>query len=297
MGSGIMCEDVFKGMASAPCAASGTVSEAAASPSGMCCVTPVEMDQLVPLFKGMDETMILSCLQGFMGKAWADRLPNPSCARIVTGDCCFFAGQPNEALVAGSFADHPAAFLLCICEGDAWHPLIERCFSGRFNRFNRYALRKEPDVFSRERLHAFESSLPAGYALVPLRGDLVQAVGKHEWSRDFVSNFRDADDFEARGLGWVVLHEGEPVCGASSYTVYREGIEIQIQTREDHQRRGLARACAAKLILDCLARGLYPSWDAANPESLALAEQLGYHFSHAYVTYEVFAASAPIHPD
>ena len=39
--------------------------------------------------------------------------------------------------MAGSFADHPAAFLLCIYVGDAWHPLIERCFSGRFNRFKR----------------------------------------------------------------------------------------------------------------------------------------------------------------
>ena len=37
-----------------------------------------------------------------------------------------------------------------------------------------------------------------------------------------------------------------------------------------------APACGAALVLTCLARGLYPSWDAANRESVALAEKLGY---------------------
>ena len=51
---------------------------------------------------------------------------------------------------------------------------------------------------------------------------------------------------------------------ASSYTVYRGGIEIEIDTHPDHRRRGLARACGAALMLECLKRGLY-SWDAQNP--------------------------------
>lgn len=52
-------------------------------------------------------------------------------------------------------------------------------------------------------------------------------------------------------------------------------------------RRGLATACAARLLLACLERGLYPSWDAANPASAALAEKLGYRPAGAYVTYAV----------
>lgn len=43
----------------------------------------------------------------------------------------------------------------------------------------------------------------------------------------------------------------------------------------------------AKLILECLEEGLYPSWDAQNKWSVALAEKLGYHFSHEYVAYEI----------
>lgn len=65
------------------------------------------------------------------------------------------------------------------------------------------------------------------------------------------------------------------------------GIEIEIDTKEEHRRQGLAYACGAKLILECLNKGWYPSWDAQNKWSVALAEKLGYHFSHEYPAYEV----------
>ena len=66
------------------------------------------------------------------------------------------------------------------------------------------------------------------------------------------------------------------------------GIEIEIDTKEECRRRGLALACGARLILECLDRGLYPSWDAANLDSVRLAEKLGYRFDRAYTAYETY---------
>ena len=290
-----MGERAMNDMKAAQCDADGAPAEdASRAPSGMIQVSPAEMRRLEPLFRGTEDTMVLSCLQGFMGNAWVDKLSEPTCARMIVGDICFFSGEPNDMAVAGVFMDHPVASMLCVPEQEVWEPLIERHFPDKLNRFSRYAFRKDPAAFSRDRLRAYVERLPDGYTLMPLTGDLVETVMSHEWSRDFVSNFADAADYRNRGIGWVVLHAGEPVCGASSYTVYRDGIEIQIDTREDHRRRGLARACAASLILDCLDRGLYPSWDAANRESVALAEQLGYRFSHAYATYEVHRPERPL---
>ena len=85
----------------------------------------------------------------------------------------------------------------------------------------------------------------------------------------------------------VIVKEGVPVSGASSYSGYPGGIEIEIDTRADFRRKGLARICGAKLILECLERGLYPSWDAHNPGSAALAKKLGYRFDRAYAAYEM----------
>lgn len=77
------------------------------------------------------------------------------------------------------------------------------------------------------------------------------------------------------------------MAGASSYTFYREGIEIEIDTKESHRRKGLATACGASLILECLKRDKYPSWDAIDLRSVALAEKLGYHRAEDYTTYFV----------
>ncbi|MDE7014441.1 MAG: GNAT family N-acetyltransferase, partial [Kineothrix sp.] len=89
-------------------------------------------------------------------------------------------------------------------------------------------------------------------------------------------------------LGVLVKKDGRPVAGASSYTTYRGGIEVEIDTKEEYRRKGLASVCGARLILECLARNIYPSWDAQNKWSVALAEKLGYHFSHTYDAYEIY---------
>ena len=90
------------------------------------------------------------------------------------------------------------------------------------------------------------------------------------------------------GIGVVMLKDRQLVSGASSYTTYENGIEIQVDTKEEYRRKGLAEICSAKLILMCLERGIYPSWDAQNKSSFALAEKLGYHCSHTYTAYEVY---------
>ena len=99
--------------------------------------------------------------------------------------------------------------------------------------------------------------------------------------------YKNTDDYRERGIGTAVLFDGTLAAGASSYTVYQGGIEIEIDTKEEHRRRGLARACAARLILECLDRGLYPAWDAHNKASPALALKLGYHFDKEYEAFEI----------
>lgn len=107
------------------------------------------------------------------------------------------------------------------------------------------------------------------------------------WCQDLVSQFEDYETYKKLGIGIAVLKGESLAAGASSYARYREGIEIEIDTKEEFRRNGLAYACGAKLILECLNKGLYPSWDAQNQASAALAEKLGYHFDHEYKAFEI----------
>ena len=85
----------------------------------------------------------------------------------------------------------------------------------------------------------------------------------------------------------VILKDGKIVSGASSYTRYKEGIEIEVDTVESERRKGLASAVCSSLILECLRKGLYPSWDAHDMNSVQLARRFGYEYDHDYVAYEL----------
>ena len=104
---------------------------------------------------------------------------------------------------------------------------------------------------------------------------------------DFVSAFGSKERYLQIGRGMVITKNDEIVSGASSYTRYNEGIEIEVDTVESERRKHLATVVCAALILDCLQDGLYPSWDAQNMNSVHLAEKLGYEFAHEYIAYEV----------
>lgn len=149
-------------------------------------------------------------------------------------------------------------------------------------------MKKEKDIFDKKRLQHIVSQLPPKYTINCIDEADYLACKSEAWCRDFVSQFADWQSYERYGLGVVVKKDGVIVSGASSYSAYLEGIEVEIDTKEEYRRRGLALVCGAGLILECLKWGRYPSWDAQNLWSAALAEKLGYHFDYEYDAYEIY---------
>lgn len=239
------------------------------------------------LFGGWQETMIWSCVQGVMGHLYTDSVQNPKSVMAVLGDFCFFAGAANQELVSYKPDWCEQDFIIMTASSPEWFGVIEKVYGNRAKKVSRYAFKKEPEVFDKEKLRGFAESAGREYTLRMIDRKLFDHCRKQEWSRDFVSLFADYDAYQRTGLGVVALKEGEPVSGASSYSSYRGGIEIEIDTKNEYRRQGLATACGARLIMECLERGMYPSWDAQNLWSVALAEKLGYHLEHEYTAYEI----------
>ena len=240
-------------------------------------LSELKSNRLSELFDGWEETMIWSCLQGVMGRGEVNA--SGDAGLIVNRDFSFLTGKPDRALLQKA----PGPIL--VPRTEVWRPLIEDLYGPRAVRETRYAIRKEPEVFDRERLESVVKALPAGYELRMIDEDLVPTLLAEEWSRDFCAALDSPADCCRQGVGVAALYEGVPVAGAGSYVVYRGGIEIEIDTRRDHRRKGLAAACGAALILACLDRGLYPSWDAIDLRSAALAEKLGYRRGEPYTVY------------
>lgn len=242
----------------------------------------MSIEKAATLFDGWNEAMIWSCLQGHMGNMATDHCECPTSAMVEVGDICFFAGQPNSSLFQSI-----AGFKLLVPKDKNWEKLIESYYGKRARRFFRYAIKKEPDVFDKEKLIGYIKALNHCYEIKLFNEKIFQMARSEAWSVDLCSQFKDYADYEKRAVGIAILHEGKLVSGASPYAVYNGGIEIEIDTKPEYRQKGLATVCGAKLILECLACKLYPSWDAHDMRSVSLAEKLGYRMDYPYVTYEL----------
>ena len=242
-------------------------------------------ENIKEIFGNWKESLIWSCLQGVMGEIHTNTTEDAAMA--ILGDFAFYAGTPSEELVRFKPESCEQDFIIMVPQNDAWAAMIEKCYGDKAKKVTRYAIKKEKDIFDISKLEQAILKLPKGYELKLLEEQEYDLCRNNGWANDLVSQFKDYDTYRKLGLGVAVLKDGELVAGASSYSRYNEGIEIEIDTREDHRRKGLAYVCGAKLILECLKKSLYPSWDAQNKWSVALAEKLGYHFSHEYTAYEI----------
>ncbi len=243
-----------------------------------------QMRRVASLFGDWPETLIWTCLEGTMGQVYVDDSQSPQSALALYGRQSFF----------GFLAGKPNLDLLKMCEGkdiilvpqtQAWSDLIEGTYGDRIRAFNRYATKKDT-AFDLGYLQSLVENLSADFELYPIHSELYQTCLQEEWSRDLVGNYADVAQFLELGLGYVIVHKGQVVSGASSYASYSGGIEIEVDTRKDYRRMGLAAVCVAKLILVCLKRGLYPSWDAHTLTSLKFAEKMGYQLDKPYQAFE-----------
>lgn len=238
-------------------------------------------DRVVPLFGKWEETMIYSCIDQVMGKLFVTDREHPKavCARV--GCFSFYAGEPDIELVMNK----PEGFTIMVPQTAAWSELIAACFP-KAKKVTRYAMKKDTR-FDENKLWEFVNGLPEGYEICKINSAIYDQCLTNPFTADFVSAFQDKERYLKYGRGMVIFKENEIVSGASSYSRYLQGIEIEVDTIPSERRKHLACAACAALILDCLKEGLYPSWDAQNMHSVYLAKKLGYEFSHAYTAYEL----------
>ena len=240
-----------------------------------------DTEKVKHLFLNWEETLIYSCLQKVMGKIYVTDIENPKSAYAFVGCFAFYAGEPNRELVRGK----PDGFVIMVPQNEDWAKLMEECFADA-KLITRYAIKKNTK-FDVEKLQETLKRLPSGYELHKIDADIYDRCLQNAVTADFVSSFESKENYLKYGRGIVILKGDVIVAGASSYTRYLEGIEIEVDTIETERRKQLATIACAALILECLEENLYTSWDAQNMNSVHLAEKLGYEFSHEYIAYEV----------
>jgi len=216
-------------------------------------------------------------LEGTVGRALADDAGDPHAAvlevpslqlGIVGGD----AAHPSARAYVEQIPKQTALFFA----SEGWEALVQSIHGGSSITVPRYAFTSE--ALDIEHLRELGSRVPDGYRLVKMDLALARRLGeeKSRFAEDHMRLFDSPQDFVDCGFGFCLLHGHQIASVATTFAICSKGIEIQINTRKEHQRKGLATVAAAALIVHSLEQGLDPNWDAANESSVGLATKLGY---------------------
>ena len=119
--------------------------------------------------------------------------------------------------------------------------------------------------------------IPEGYRLAEMDE---AAFEQHPFSHG--KNYSCWAAFQAEGSGAVVYCSGEIAAAASSFLSLDGEIELDVSTKETHRGRKLATACVARMLRDCMERGIIVHWDAQNDVSRHLAEKFGFEAEQEY---------------
>lgn len=246
--------------------------------------TPGQRAAVAGLFDGIDISLVKTFLQGYGGRGWCDHSDGPSVAVIECQGLLFYGGIPlvSQAERFVAFLPHGNDECHIFCNDHGWLPLIEDAHPNRTRRYTRYAMSCDLKVFNRELLLCATRNIPPEYEIVRIERNHYEQAMSEDWSRDFCSFFKDVDDFLKNGIGFCAVHQDQMVSGASSFTIFDGGIEVQVETHPENRRRGLAMACSAALILACIEENRLPCWDAFCEHSRDLALKLGYTIEKEY---------------
>lgn len=248
-----------------------------------------EIYRLHSLSEGKDSTDFRAAIEGKMGRAWTDQKETPSIGIILVADFCHLIGSISSEVDEGQVKEvlDGCKGKIIVAEEPSWVSFLEKHYPGNLRKFKRFAMKRDPGSFKMNDLQGFIDTVERDCKIERITKDLYDKVIEDPFMEDCCSNFSSAEDFLGNGRGYLIMHKGVIASAASSYTYCDGFIDITIGTREDFRQKGLALACASKLILECIENNIYPVWDAVDLRSVALAEKLGYRFEKEYEVYSV----------
>lgn len=243
-------------------------------------------EKIKSLFDGFYDSIMFSYFDGIYGNGFCDNCDRPQTAVIQAGDFYFVAGKIQlQHEIMELVGDNRWAVIVpdTIKWFDALNskekPLI---LVDRFHTcpptegFNIEEIQKNVDKIC----------LHKGFKLEKIDEYYYNKALESHWSEFFVNNYKCFDDYSKHGFGYIITKDKEIISGASTYSYYENGVELELATHENYRKMGFASITASSFILECMRRRLIPHWDARNLTSLKIAEKIGFTLRDKYPAFE-----------
>lgn len=234
-----------------------------------------ELNKIKPFFKDIRFFMGRSVLDGMIGTAYVDDILNPKISFLTVRSYCFISGNIDKFKLKDIIDENFKDYILIPCDNLA--KKIEEIYKNNVIKSYRYSIKKNP-IFNISKLKKMSNSLENNFEIIKIDKYISERIKKE----NFITI---TDDYEKYGIGFCCINNNDIIGVASSNIFYKDGIEVNIKVKEQYRRKGIATAMASKLILECISQKKKISWDAANINSVKLAEKLGFKYDSKYSIY------------
>lgn len=234
------------------------------------------LDKLRYLFNDIRFYMGNSVLDGKMGQAYANAINNPTFAMLLVRKYCFISGKINNYQLNQIIYKYNLKEYIIIPDDDIKY-LLESEYKN-INKFQRYSIKKNTN-FDIEKLKKYTYNFNKELNFVRINNKISTRIKEENF-------INITDDYSNNGIGYCCMYNDIIIGVASSNIFYNNGIEVNIKVKEEYRRKGIATTLASLLILACLEENIKISWDAANLNSVSLAQKLGFEYHSKYDCYK-----------
>lgn len=234
-----------------------------------------DLNKILPLFQDIRFYMGHSVLDGVMGEAYVDNITNPKIAFLVVRSYCFISGtiekESLKQIIDKNFKNYK------LIPSNNISKQLEEIYNNDIHKSQRYSIKKDVE-FDKNKLKEMANALESNFKIIKIDQALADRIRKEKF-------INITDDYKNYGIGFCCMYNNKIIGVASSNIFYKDGIEVNIKVEEQYRREGIATAMASKLILECLEQNKKISWDAANMNSVGLAQKLGFKYDSTYHFY------------
>ena len=250
---------------------------------------PAEFEHVAHLFDtyDYDRCLIGSVLERHQaGLIFCDDTLDPQCAVLYhPGDYGYLAGDPESGDLRTIIEEAPGAAGIAVSEQELLVPRSTSWIARLWATFGDRLQRGGYEYFSFtsariDWIRRWPERIPRGMQLVPMDVELARSAEQERTLQVATAQtWGSFEQFVERGFGSVVLARNGELAGAISTFGLGEGeAEIDIATRKDYRRQGLATLMGCAFVAHCLENDLTPSWTAnhGNHGSTATGRKLGF---------------------
>jgi len=224
------------------------------------------------------------------GDVWVDNKLNPTLALVYSFAVGGFSimGDPDDTSIYDDFIKFLREKLFAELKSNGTNYFEFSVESKRaedriLKLFSNESINQEDEYFYRK---SWTSEIGASdqYTITQVDTEFIERLqaGKYDnpefLSERLLESWGTYEQFFAKGLAYVVIHESSIIAVIVGTARYQNVIPVDIEIKEDHRKKGLATTLTQYFVNECVDRGLVVQWDCvdSNIASRNTVEKIGF---------------------